>query len=448
MATPKYRGSAIDVRQQYTGTAALTWAQGDTITLTIDNLDFVITIGTLVTTTQVATTVKEAFNGSTLTDTSASCVPSIAQGGAASVGNFAEMTASSSAAVVTFITNQTQRVGKPITMTTGDVGATAGNGTFTIASSVTPHGKNEADNVDNYDINAIPADNDTLVFDAGSEDLLYDLLLTCQPTTIIKTKAYTGLVGLAEINNDNPSIGKSYREYRTKYLTTDDNSQTTVAYLETGSGQGSGRFRWDAGAGRATVNVLGRGTRADGVPCILFIGSNTANEVNNLAGDLGIAFFPGEAAVIVTLRNGDGPSSQANTECGSGCAFTSGTVTCNGGTLSTNSAIPTANQYGGTWTHNTGTITALNILGSAQGKGTFKPIGAATFTTLTIGTYGAFDATSGTGPIVITNTIQMYRGGSFLDPQGRCGNVVFKFNQCTPADCTIVIAPNKTITLS
>src|SRR3990167_1446959 len=129
MATPKYRGSAVEERQQYTGTAALTWAQGDTITLTIDNLQVVITIGTLVTTTQVATTVKEAFNGSTLTDPSASCVPTIAQGGAASIGQFAEMTATSSAAVVTFITNQTIRVGKPITMTTGDVGSTAGDGT-------------------------------------------------------------------------------------------------------------------------------------------------------------------------------------------------------------------------------------------------------------------------------------------------------------------------------
>lgn len=440
MATPKYRGSAIDVRQVSTITIANTWAQGDTCTITIDNLDFVVTIGTLVTTTQVATTIKEAFNGSTLTDTSASCVPTIAQGGAAAVGNFAEMTATSSGAVVTLTTNQTLRVGKPVTITVSEV--TAGTGTATYAVATAARGRNEGDNVDNYDTNAVPADNDTLVFDAGDVDLLYDLNLACQPLKIIKTKAYTGKVGLAEINKDNTGLGKSYREYRTKYLTTDDNTVTTTADLETGEGPGSGRFRWDAGAGQVVLNVYGKGTRADGVPCILFKGSHASNVVNNLGGDVGIAYFPGETAAVATLRNGNGPSSSANTECGSGVG-TIATAICNGGTLSTDSAITTATQNGGVWSHNNGTVTTANVLG-----GTWKHLGGATITTLTVSAGGKFDASSGVATFAITNTVQLYKGAEFYDPQGRSGNVVFKLNNCTLADVKITLAPNKTYTLS
>lgn len=449
MATPKWRGGAIDIRQVATVTIANTWTAGDTITVTIDNLDVVVTIGTLVTTTQVATTLYQALTNTAFTDTTASVTPSYAQGGPPNIGNFAELTATNpSAGVVSLTTNQTLRVGKPVTVAVTE--NTASTGTATYSVTVTPHGRNEGDNADNYDTNAVPTDTDTLVFDSGSEDFIYDISFAAQFTSIIKTKAFTGDVGLPEINTDNTGTGKSYREYRGKYLVTDDDGGATcTAYLETGSGQGSGRFRWDAGAGKSIVNVFGKGSRKESaVPCILFKGTNAANEMHNLAGDVGIAFYPGESAVIVTLRNGDGPNSVANTECGTGCAFTSGTVTCNGGTLSTSSAIPTANQYGGVWSHNTGTVTTLNCLGSAQSRATFNPIGVATYTTLTIGTFGTFDASKGTGAITIPNTIQMYRGGKFLDPQGRCGNVVIKFNQCTPADCEVVIAPNKTITLS
>ncbi len=442
MATPKWRGSAVDVRQVATITIANTWAAGDTITVTIDNLDVVVTIGTLVTTTQVATTLYQALAAVAFTDTTASVVPSYAQGGPPVIGNFAELTATNpSAGVVSLTTSQTLRVGKPVTVSVTE--NTAGTGTATYAVTITPRGKNEGDNADNYDTNAVPADNDTLVFDAGDVDLLYDLSLACQPTTLIKTMAYTGKVGLAEINTDNTGVGKSYREYRTKYLTTDDNTAITTANLETGSGPGSGRFRWDAGAGQAVVNVFGKGRRElSGVPCILFLGAHASNVVNNLGGDLGIAFYPGETAAVATLRNGDGPSSVANTECGTGVG-TIATAICNGGTLYTTSAITTATQNGGTWSHNTGTVTTANVLG-----GTWKHLGGATITTLTVGSGGKFDASSGVATFTITNTVQLYKGSEFYDPQGRSGNVVFKLNNCTLADVKITLAPNKTYTLS
>lgn len=441
MSVPKWRGSAIDVRQVATITIANTWTAADTITVTIDNLDFVVTIGSLVTTTQVATTLYQALTGTTFTDTTASCVPSIAQGGAPIIGNFAEVTATNpSAGVVSLTTNQTLRVGKPVTITVTE--STASTGTATYAVTIVPHGRNEADNQDNYDTNAVPVDNDTVVFDAGDVDFLYDLTFNAQFATIIKTMGYTGKVGLAEINTDNTAIGKSYREYRGKYLVTDDNTVTTTANLETGTGQGSGRFRWNAGAGAAVVNVFGRGTRElAGIPCILWLGTNAANVVNNIAGDLGIAFYPGETSTVATLRNGDGPSSQAETYCGTGCTLT--TVICNGGKLYTTSAITTATLNGGEWKHDTGTVTAANVLG-----GSWNHLGGATITTLTVGSGGKFDASKGTATFAITNTVQLYKGSEFYDPQGRSGNVVFKLNNCTLNDVKVTLAPNKTYSLS
>ena len=214
--------------------------------------------------------------------------------------------------------------------------------------------------------------------------------------------------------------------------------------LEVGEGRGSGRIKLDSGAGASTFNIYGKGTRAEnGVPCVLLIGTSTSNVVRNLAGDVGLAFFGGEAMSLTTLVSGDGPTSQASTVCGSGVTFSSATVTCNGGTLETNSTFATGVQNGGSWVHKLGTVTALTING-----GTHYPNGGATYTTLTIGSSGTFDASKGTATFAITNTVQLFKGSKFIDPQGRSGNIAFKLNGCALADVTIVLPYGKTYTLS
>lgn len=431
MANPVFVSGAAAIKQTYTITIANTWAQGDTITLTIDNITFVVTIGTLVTTAQVATTLKQAYNAETLTDTAASYDVT---GGAVALGAFAEMVATVSSSVVT-LTAVT--AGKPFTMTTGDVANTAGNGTATVATGIANAGPYEADNVDNWDINAVPVDNDAVYFD-GSGHVLYDLTLAVQPLTVNKPKKYIGRVGLPAINRDAPN--KPYREYRGRYLLSDDNTVTTTLNLETGDGPGSDRFMYDNGAGQAIVNVFGRGPRETvGVPSILWKGSHASNVINNLAGDLGVAFYGAETAVVATLRSG--PATSASTICGAGVSLT--TVLMEGGYLLTNSAITAATQYAGTYEHTLGTITTLSVLGGA-----FYPLGGATITTLNVGSGGTFDCRKGAAAFTITNTVQLYKGSTFLDPNGRTGNVVFKLNQCTLADVTVILPHNKTFTPS
>lgn len=444
MSTLRWIGASLNKRQTYTITVANTWAQNDTVTLTIDSVDFTITIGTLVTTAQVATTIKEFFNGSgSATDTSASATISMADGGASAIPQFSELTASVSGSVVTLTTNQSGALsGKPFTISVTE--STAGTGTATGAAGITATSQYHASEADNWSGNAVPADGDVLIFDSGSVDMRWDLATyasgatTCQPLTITKYKSYSGNIGLAEYNAD--STSDTYHEYRTTYFTTDDNTTTTTANVEVGEGTGSKRFYWNAGAGQAVLNLFDKGTRADtGVPCVLFKGTHASNVVNNLRGDVGIAFFGGETATVATLVTGDGSTSQANTVCGSGCTLT--TVTLNGGTQETNSAMTTANQYGGTWVHKSGTVTTANI-----SAGTHYPNGGATYTTLNL-FGGTFDASKGNASFTI-GTLNMYKGAKFIDPQGRAGNVAFTLKGCSLADVTIVIPPGKTVTLS
>jgi len=439
MATCRWVGSSLNRKQVSRITVANTWTAADTYTLTVDNIDFILTIGTLITTAQVATTIFQALTGTAFTDTTASCTIPVADGGAALIPQFSEFTATNATASQVDLTSNGSGAlaGKPFTIAvTGD--GTASTGTGDITSITAPTSQYHADQVDNYSGNALPTGgSDTLIFDNGSVDVRWGLDYATTLTNITKYKSYTGNVGLSEVNSDNSA--KPYHEYRTTYLTC---TACTTANLEVGDGPGSSRFKLNTGSAAAsTINVFGKGSRVEnGVPCILWKGTNASNVVNNLAGDVGIAFFGGETATVATLITGDGPQSAASTICGSGCTLT--TVTLNGGTQETNSAITTANQSGGSWTHKSGTVTTANIYG-----GTHYPNGGATYTTLKL--YGGtFDASKGNATFVVTNTVQMYKGASYLDPQGRSGNVVFKLNGCLPSEVTIIIPKDKTLTVS
>lgn len=71
---------ATPVAEVNTLTIAGTWLATETCTITIDGLPLVVTIGSLVTTAQVATTIKQAWEGETITDGTATVSPT---GGAA-----------------------------------------------------------------------------------------------------------------------------------------------------------------------------------------------------------------------------------------------------------------------------------------------------------------------------------------------------------------------------
>ena len=66
MATRRWQGGALPVAQKETITIGGTWVAADTLTVTCNGRSIVLTIGTTVTTTQIATELAAAL-GSTST---------------------------------------------------------------------------------------------------------------------------------------------------------------------------------------------------------------------------------------------------------------------------------------------------------------------------------------------------------------------------------------------
>ena len=158
MATRNWLGDALAVANVQTLTMTGTWANGDTITLTINGKAIVITVGDDVTTTEVALLVKEVFNGTTLTDATAS-----SDNTGNLVPEFNEIAATSAVAVVT-LTHDTK--GEPFTISQSSV--TAGTGAITGPTEVTAAtGPNHFDDADNWSGSAVPVSTDDVVLDHG-----------------------------------------------------------------------------------------------------------------------------------------------------------------------------------------------------------------------------------------------------------------------------------------
>ncbi len=374
MANCDWVGNAAAIKDAWTDTIALTWAAGDTATVTIDGIDLVVTIGTLVTTAQVATTIKEAFNGSAFTDTTASCVPS---GGGQTIPQMAELVATSSAAVVTFTA---RTAGVPHTMSFA--ATTAGDGTATGAHAITATGPNYWDNVDNWAALAVPGAADDVRIDRPVS-ILYGIdqnAVTLTSLTIGERFTSAAYIGLPFRN------ANGYEEYREPYLKI---SATTVTCR--GS---SGRIKLNVGTAQTAVDIFSTGTAAEtGRAAFQFLGTHASNVVNVFGGSVSIADNDGEAAAVVTLRQTGGTVS-----CGAGATLT--TVSKQGGTLTVRSATTTL-------TNNAG---ALNIYGGTHALvhhmvNTLTGEGTATITTLRQG-----GGTVVTGPNVTLTTVDKFAG--------------------------------------
>lgn len=119
------------VSEVNTVTIALTWAQNDIINLRINGRQIVVTVGTLITTAQVATTLKQAWNGEAFTDGAASVSPT---GGGPVMPDHSQLTATVSGSVVTLTADSIGvRWNENAVMVAAET--TAGNGTATLANA-------------------------------------------------------------------------------------------------------------------------------------------------------------------------------------------------------------------------------------------------------------------------------------------------------------------------
>ena len=382
MANKRWLGRAGAVAQVDTITVALTWAQNDTIKLTINGKMVTVTVGTLTTTAQVATTIKQAWENETLADTSASVSPS---DGGQEFTEHAEITATVSGSVVT-LTHDT--AGTPFTLVVTE--ATAGDGTATEATDTQATGPNHYDNVDNWDPSGVPVSTDDVFIDNSDVSILYGLGQSAVTlTSLTIDRNYTGDIGLPKQN------AAGYVEYRADYLAI---GATTIT-IGRGEGTGSGRIKLDTGSVQTAINIEGMGGAAEGsaLEAFLWKGTNASNTLEVHEGTVGVARFGGETATIATLKAAGG-----EIFLGSGTTLTtvdneSGvieiysnttTITNSSGTITIggSATVGTLNHEGGTVNYlSSGTITTCNLGGPINATLDFSGDNSArTITTLNL----------------------------------------------------------------
>lgn len=434
MATRRWIGAAADVKQVDTLAVTGTWAANDTLTLTVNNVSFVLTALASVTTAQVATALKQAFNGEALTDSTSF---SYSPGYASNIGLFAELEASVSSSTVTF----TGRTGGTYVGMTASEGAASGGITFTNVTTAT--GRNWFSNQDNWSGNTVPVDGDDIVFDSGDVDCTDGLSPAIQPGSLTITLSYTGKIGRPDVNvPTNASL--KYPEYRTKYLTFDDNSGNNTVSIGSGMGQGSGRIRLDFGAGRITATVYGTGTRSvQSDPSVIIKGTHASNTLSVLEGDVGIAVAAGDSTTIATLRSGSNSQSSARLYAGADSTLT--TVIVSGGSAVIGASSTTTKVYGGTVQQIGGVPATIQVWGGSYRWNSTGTIG----TECTVGSNGTFDRSGDNRSATITPVVQLHKDAQFYDPNSSITFTAgFKCNGCKLSECKVDVGSGRTLTVS
>jgi len=438
MATRRWTGAALPVAQKETITIGGTWVAADTLTVTCNGRSIVLTIGTTVTTTQIATELAAALGS---TSTALGTGYSVTERGP-NIAEFRDFvsgeTAPEASSSTVILIGRTK--GQPYTIT---VSKSSTSGTVSTATTIAASGPNHFSTAANWSGSTVPVDSDDIVFDGGNVDCLYGLAQSSvSPASITITMGYTGRIGLPDTNVDDAAY--PYNEYRDKYLAlgTSSDSVTQALTIGGGEGQGSSRIKIDSGSGQCQLVVLNSGvSELQGVPAILWKGTHVSNTATISKGNVGIAYFAGETAAIMTTKLGFRTNQTADSSLFIGSGVTLTTVEQTGGTLTTNGAVTTMTLSGGSWRHLSGVAVTVTITG---GYCSYESTG--TLTTLTLAG-GELDFRANQRGRTITNA-DMFAGASFRDP---AGTVTFTngidLNRTNLQGVTLEIPNNKRITL-
>lgn len=425
MATSvNWTGLAIKVPEVVTITFASTWASTDSATITLTNnttgatTQFIVTLGTPVTTTDMATLFARAFNSiERINDALGS-----SNVGGQQIAEFTELEATSDGAVVTITTREGYH-GWPFHKigTTGGTDywavteATIGSGTATLASVQQADGPNWFNNADNWTDGAIPADDDEWSAGDTDESILFGLPdhgSFKRQNNINIHNTFNGMIGLPIINRN----GTPYYEYRARHYINNDTGAPTTATINIGIGDGDGPSyiaMLQLGSVNTTFNVDCTSNSApEGERVVNIAASASAPGILNVRRGLvrcgGLGFRTGGTAITnaltaINLTAGEGEIESCDVEA----SWTSGsTVVANqlGGRLSVRSSD---------WTNAASLLTAIGgetILYNTFpdevviGDGSLAWYGpAGTIPLLTLYNAGKLDMSRATAALTLTN---------------------------------------------
>ncbi len=394
MATKNFQGGATPVAQVETHTVGGTIEADDRFKILIGNKTLDVTGGSTVAQT-VAEKIKTDFDA--LNSTAWPEYKEMGMGAPAG-----------GAATVTGVT-----AGKPFTIVLSTVeanGDTADAQTYVQSVDTAATGPEFYDDADNWSDGSVPGAADTAIIENYSGSIRYGL--DNDATTITNFHArqsFTGTIGNPRTNID--AASGPYPEYRDEYLQLD----ATNVYLGEGDGDGSSQLNLELGNTTACY-VTNHGTRVTtGVPTTLLRneGSDTITLLDVSKGDVGVALYAGETAVITDLNVGYQTSvtGDSTVVCGAGATVTN--VTQDGGTAEVDSVITNVKVYGGTFTHKgSGTIALVEL----RGSGTFINNGTGTITDVKCYDSSHFDNSQGAWARTVTN-MEMHGSSTLSDPQ-------------------------------
>lgn len=437
MATRRNLARAVAIADVYTLTITGTYLITETITLTINGKDLLLTMGTDRTVTQLATAIKEMVNGDDQTGAGDHTFSATGN----NVGEYSRITATSSAGVVTLTHDD---AGRPFTLTVAETGA----GSVALAHPTVATGPDHFDNADNWSGDTVPVDADDIVFDEGSGSCLFGITQSFCPASLTMLQGWTGTAGLPRTNTDDPA--HPFDEYLGQYLEFDDAAgQTTITIdIGQGVGQGSGRIKIDTNnCSGQTFNIHDSGSRAESaVPAILLRFTTSDTVVNVQRGDVGIAFHEGDTGHIGNLNVGflEDQDRDSTVVCGNDADIGNATIDITGGVVSIDSATAT-----GTITIDGGT---LDVLSGAHASiiadgGTVNYQSTGTCTTAIFGPDAVLDFRKNQRARIFTN-MTLHTGAALYDPFGTVTwTNGIDLVRCSPSDLIAFdVEPNKTWT--
>lgn len=324
---------------------------------------------------------------------------------------FQEVTWSVSGAVLTGVSGSIPET--PFTVTTS---VTLGAGTSTLTAATVSgsdqHGPSHLDDATNYSTGVLPVSTDTLVFpDQNPAPACKYGLTALSAVSLTELQILSGTIGLPDKN------ANGYTEYRTKDLALGGCSTLTIR----GTNITLARVNLTAGTCNAKIDA-GGGFAFAGTsdPSIRLIGAGTFATVAAIGGDIGLAYFIGEAVTVTTLTVGVIPlqGSVASSDptgrvrIGSGATVTNAILY--GGQVETLASGTNLTIAGGVWRQIAGNLGTVTSTGGTVDYRSTGSIGNATFS----GEDAVFDLSGGTGAVTI-GTLSVKGGARIIDPHKR-----------------------------
>lgn len=388
MTVQRWRGDAPATAQVNTITVGGTAANGQVYSVTINGKPVAYTATGADTNTTIATALQALLAASTIAE-------------------FQEVTWSNPSAGVVKGTANTAG------MDFVNTSSATGTGTLVTVTTTANSGPTDVSVGANWSSGSVPSSGDSIYFQNSASPALRNLqaLAAVAPALVQIDASYTGQIGLPYNN------AAGYIEYRQRYL---QFSGWTACNIGQGQGNGSGKIQLDAQTHDHTTFVWNAATSSEqGIPAVLIKGGSSASALTDLKGAVGVALFAGETATLPTLNIAyvSNIAGDASVTIGSGCTLT--TVNKTGGTLYSQSAVPTLTSYAGTATVLTGNMTAANLYsaGSNAPANTLKYSTGGTITTNIVESGCTLDCSGTLSTVTLTNST-WYKGATINAPGG------------------------------